>query len=1088
MNGSSLTLDKVSIQIEANAKTAGNNINELSSTLNNLRESVKGGFNNIAKLAQSLEQLKTASNGLQQVSDNLSKITDVTESMKSLNDISPKGFNKTISSLEKLPKVFDSINPQVIANVARVSNELSVALTPLADKLEQIASGFSAVSNLANTYGVSVTKVVKYHRQGINYVKMFNNSLNNLSNGIKKATKSFQDFGKHSTIVFKSFLSKLKQIGLSLLGTRTIFTATRKAVSEYMALDEQLTWEITNVWRALGAQLAPAIEYVIYLFKQFVRVVYSIILALTGIDLISRANEKAMKGWGKAAKDTLGNLQKFDDLNVVEFPSSGSGAGDDSWIDLDTIDLTPIQKIIDWVIKLKETIKEAWDTGQWYGVGKVLGEGLNAALGAINTDAILAKFKNIAKKFGDFLQGVIDEVNWELFGTKLTDVLSLIPNMLTTLLNEISWEDVGNALNRFLKTFSPADVLDSMLGAINTAFKSLDKVVMQLDFGVIGEKISDVILTIVGRFNEFINIPDWKLLGEKIREGIESIDWSAVWDSIEKLGEDSFENLKSFFEGLTGLDSTEIGALADALVQIGEAFVAYKLIDKLTEFTNVFAEGASAISPWAVLISGIATIILEVKKAFDAIDKGDYKKAEDIANGLKLLSLAILSLGLVIGVVALLKEKLGGVGDSLGDAGKATKDASKGFSDLFGNLGKAAEIIAILGGLALVITSITELIKTFSDSGMSLGDSAILLAEVLGAVAVGFTAIALASKLIDTSNLLSLTVIFVGLTAVLLSTNEVLKTLTNSGMKAKDLMATIGVLTGSLLALVIAFTAAAVILGSNPLALIAILALAASISAVLLVVAKTLPTILDAVGKFINDIAPSLVKIITAIFDGISKVVYVMNVTLPPVINAVGNLFDKVFKGIDKIINTVGKTIVNIMNTAKSLITTVLQSILNFINNLGPAINKFVDNAIRAVTKLINFIISGIEFTINTLIINSINSLLRGLNKIPGVDFDTIANVKIQRFVPQLETGTNEIPYEGLYHLHPGEAVVPKQYNPALGGGTNEDTNRRLDALIDLLQEQEHTTVVNIGNKNLYKETKKYNTRQVNKYGTIAVS
>jgi hypothetical protein len=61
-----------------------------------------------------------------------------------------------------------------------------------------------------------------------------------------------------------------------------------------MAMDAELTWEITNNWRALGAQLAPAIENVTWLFKQFVRVIYSIILALTGIDLIARANAKVI--------------------------------------------------------------------------------------------------------------------------------------------------------------------------------------------------------------------------------------------------------------------------------------------------------------------------------------------------------------------------------------------------------------------------------------------------------------------------------------------------------------------------------------------------------------------------------------------------------------------------------------------------------------------------------------------------------------------------------------------------------------------------------------------------------------------------
>lgn len=38
--------------------------------------------------------------------------------------------------------------------------------------------------------------------------------------------------------------------------------------------------------------------------------------------------------------------------------------------------------------------------------------------------------------------------------------------------------------------------------------------------------------------------------------------------------------------------------------------------------------------------------------------------------------------------------------------------------------------------------------------------------------------------------------------------------------------------------------------------------------------------------------------------------------------------------------------------------------------------------------------------------------------------------------IPKLETGTNLVPRGGMYELHAGEAVVPKEYNPAAGGQT----------------------------------------------------
>ena len=1003
----SVTLDKVEIQISANAGQAKPNLDTLASTLSKLKSAIQGGFNNLSKLAESLEQLKTASTGLEQVSEQLSSLSNIKDALQDLGNISnPVGLGKAIDNLEKLPYVFNNIDSSVLANVARVSKELSEALTPLADKLSQISQGFSAISQLADRYGVSVTKITQNTRQATHSNEALSKSLSMLKNGFKQVKKQNESFFKSLSKNASSIISKVKQIGLSLLGTRTIFTATRKAVSEYMAMDAELTWQITNNWRALGAQLAPAVEYVIYVFKQFVRVIYSIILALTGIDLIARANEKAMAGWGKAAKDTLGNLQKFDDLNVVEFPK---GSGDDNQlIELDTIDLSPIQKVIDWVRKLRDEIKEAWNSGQWYGVGEVLAEGLNAAIGGLNFGALDEELTLIAKKFGTFLQGLVDNFDWPTFGTQLTNILSLIPKTITTFLKEIPWSDIGEGLNEALKTFSPAKFADSVLESINTLVKGIGDVISKIDFGVLAKKISELIITTLSRFGEFISLIPWGKLGAAVKDFILNLDWKGIFTGIANIIKSVLEGLGDFFSGLTGLDK-----------------------------------------------------------------KGGY----------------LTMLLLLAGVITILTKSAGSSGEKLT---KPLDNISKGLGDFFKTLGKAATIIAILGGIALVIKEISELIKTFSESGASLSDIGILMAEIFGAIALSFVALAAATKLIDTESLLSLLVIFAGLTAVLLVTNEVLKTLITASTSGVDIGKSLLGVVGSLLLLITAFTAAALVLGSNPLALIAILALAASISLVLLTISATLPTILDAIGKFIETIAPVLITILDTIFNGIDKIIYTLNTTLPPVIESIGKLFDSVFGGIANIIKTVGDVIMGIMKTAKDVVVDVLYAIVNFIERLGPAINKFVDNAIAATTKLINFVVSGIEWMVNS-IIDAINGLTSGLRKIGnklfdliGIDvhIDPISHVYLSRFSPKLETGTNEIPYEGLYHLHPGEAVVPKKYNPALGNGGDMETASRLDRLIEIMENMDFTNIVNIGNETVYKAQRQYNQRQNDKYGS----
>lgn len=891
MDGASVTLDKVSIQIEANANTASSNINQLTQTLSELRGAVKGGFNNLSKLADSLEKLKAASTDLQSLSANLQPLNDIAGTLQSLSNISnPKGLEKTMSNLEKLPYVFNNIDAGVLKNVARVSNELSEALSPLANKMGMISQGFSSMSQLADRYGVSVTKVREYTRQATDYTKVYSKVLTSMNRGFKNVQKSNEQFFKNLSRNASSVISKIKQIGLSLLGTRTIFTATRKAVSEYMAMDAELTWKVTNTWRAMGAQLAPVIENVIWLFKQFVRVIYSVVLALTGIDLIARANEKAMKGWGKSAKDTLGNLQKFDDLNVVEFPQSSGGGDDNKLIELDAIDLTPIQKIIDWVKKMRDTIKEAWDTGQWYGVGEVLAEGLNAAMKAINFDWIEEKFRNIATKFGDFLKGVFDNFDWEVFGVQLTRQLSLIPRLLTILFESIPWEELGTGLNKALQSFDVGFVIDSISNAIISLVKGVQTALLQIDGRTIGVKIGDAILSVFRNIDKLLDTIEWGRLGEKIQETILAIPWEDIFSSI-------------------------IGMLTNALSSVGE------LLDGIFG-TTLFGQIASDLN--------------------------------DIINNI-----------VKIGKVTL---------DNLGES-STTGKIFKSLENIFKNVSGFAKDIA---------DTLTEWIISDEFQGV--------ISAIEDALGVIF----------DFAD----------------QTISMFKTWYEGegGQQLRDIL-------------------------------------------------KTLT-------RIIKDCLEVIIIVVKEIYS-VSKVIWETFI-LPAL--------TRILKELNFWLGLLGDIISFVKNVFKGDWKAAFEDIQNIVDKVWKHIKDSFKNVING---WIGFFERGINGMIDKLNFfgNKINSLLGGgLAKELGINLQvkTIGHVSI----PRLETGTNMVPEDGPYYLHANEAVIPKKYNPAYGGGTNEETNRKLDMLIEIMDNLETTTIVNIGNDRIYKQQQRYTRRQNDKYGT----
>lgn len=378
--------------------------------------------------------------------------------------------------------------------------------------------------------------------------------------------------------------------------------------------------------------------------------------------------------------------------------------------------------------------------------------------------------------------------------------------------------------------------------------------------------------------------------------------------------------------------------------------------------------------------------------------------------------------------------------------GKAVTKGSTDFTKFFNALGKATEAIAILGGLSLVIDSITKLIDTFSESGMTFGEVAGLIGIVLGEVAAAFLVFMGVMTLMEPSwqSIAAAAVIFLGLAVVLESVCNLIDTFSESGLSLTDViglmttvLVTLVALMGSIVALGPAMSA-----GMGPFGI-----LIAEISAILLVMAATIPIILDAVGSFIETIAPGLCDILTTIGELIENLIYALGSVLPPIIESIGSLFTSIFNGIATIINTVGNALVNILNAIGNLVNSVLGSLLNFINELGPAVENLVDSICNAVTKLINFIISAIEYLVNTLIIGGINAIISGINAIGkwiGITIPKVPDFKIARFKPTYMAtgGIIDVPKRGVplaSNVIGGEAgaegVLPL---------TDESTMRRL--------------------------------------------
>lgn len=345
----------------------------------------------------------------------------------------------------------------------------------------------------------------------------------------------------------------------------------------------------------------------------------------------------------------------------------------------------------------------------------------------------------------------------------------------------------------------------------------------------------------------------------------------------------------------------------------------------------------------------------------------------------------------------------GKLGSTLGIVGSVSKDAAKGavslktgFNDLLKSIGKGVEIIAVLGGIAIVINQLSGLITAFSQSGLSLKDTLILIAGSIGIIAAAFTLMMGVMKLMEPSwqSIAGAVVILGGLALIINQLTGLINAFSKSGIEMNEVFDLMLVLFGGIVVLMasVALLGPAMTAGLLPFA-----AVVAGISAVLLVMKVTIPVILDALQKFITATAPLIDRILDTLGKHLTNIINALGTVLPPIIRTIGSLFDSIFKGIDRVVNSVGNTVSRILNSIGRLVQSLSNTTLNFVWNIGPAVENTTYAIIRAMTRLINFVISGVEYLVNRAV-DGINGIADVVNQLPFVNIRKKQYVYMPRF------------------------------------------------------------------------------------------
>ena len=557
--------------------------------------------------------------GIKKITDEVkSAVAKSVEPMKNLTTQAKDMASKSASSVSQMKAQMKSYNSS-IQETAKQQDHLRTKIEDLKDLLAKADMGFEVGDTMKIEADIEKleNRLRKLQSQGQNTgketsgafdkikakVKSAGTHLAGLGGKFKNVLTGSKNLGKTFTSTFNSGIKSIKRFAMGLLSVRTAVSMVSKAMQSYLSYDTQLSDSIQNCWNVLGSLLAPVLEFVVSLFSKAVSYVNAFVQALTGINLVARANKKAIDSQAKSTKKLSEAQSSLDEFHTVN-TDNGSG-NDNKPITIEPVDMGKLDFLFDWIEKAKQLlatlfdpIKQAWENkGQAFidslknafeGI-KNLGIAVFSSIlevwtngtGQTIVENILQMWTNVFNIVGALAQAFANAWTNAGNGTAIIQAIAdifiaiqdIVISISNSLLNWVMSENFQNALNivfgilRDLFGYAQeiaswiatmyetylAPVVDKILDcisriiiAIGSAWEFL-KPVIDTIIDVIMNVLEPVIDRLCGIIGGIIDV----LSGvADFITGVFTGDWSKAWDGIKLIFSGVIDAIVSLFRGL----------------------------------------------------------------------------------------------------------------------------------------------------------------------------------------------------------------------------------------------------------------------------------------------------------------------------------------------------------------------------------------------------------------------------------------------------------------------------------------------------------------------------------------------------------
>lgn len=539
--------------------------------------------------------------GIKKITDEVkSAVAKSVEPMKNLTTQAKDMASKSASSVSQMKAQMRSYSGS-IQETAKQQDYLRTKIEDLKDLLAKADMGFEVGDTMKIEADIEKleNRLRKLQSQGQNTGKETSGAFDKIKAKVKSAGTHLAGLGGK----FKNVLTSIKRFAMGLLSVRTAVSMVSKAMQSYLSYDTQLSDSIQNCWNVLGSLLAPVLEFVVSLFSKAVSYVNAFVQALTGINLVARANKKAIDSQAKSTKKLSEAQSSLDEFHTVN-TDNGSG-NDNKPITIEPVDMGKLDFLFDWIEKAKQLlatlfdpIKQAWENkGQAFidslknafeGI-KNLGIAVFSSIlevwtngtGQTIVENILQMWTNVFNIVGALAQAFANAWTNAGNGTAIIQAIAdifiaiqdIVISISNSLLNWVMSENFQNALNIIFgilrDLFGYAQEIASWIATMYETYLApvVDKILdcisrIIIAIGSVWEFLKPVIDTIIdvimnvlepvidGLYGNIGGIIDVLSGVADFITGVFTGDWSKAWDGIKLIFSGVIDAIVSLFRGL----------------------------------------------------------------------------------------------------------------------------------------------------------------------------------------------------------------------------------------------------------------------------------------------------------------------------------------------------------------------------------------------------------------------------------------------------------------------------------------------------------------------------------------------------------